>query len=144
MSLHQQFEHDRATEKPPRLRHGAKALITHGESVLLLKERHADGTPFWTLPGGGRKPHESAADALYRELREEIHCRGEVQELLDRFVYAHHSTPTITVYQIFDCSIFGEITPAITEGIFDVTWATADDLPTYTLPQVQMSVHSHL
>ncbi|MFL6241354.1 MAG: NUDIX hydrolase [Actinomycetes bacterium] len=37
--------------------------------LLLLRERHHDG---WALPGGLVSRHESTADALVRELREEI------------------------------------------------------------------------
>jgi len=36
-----------------RRRRGAKALVATDRRVLLIRERHADGTAFWTLPGGG-------------------------------------------------------------------------------------------
>jgi len=40
---------DQATQ----YRRGVKALIERDGAVLLVQERHDDGTPFWTLPGGG-------------------------------------------------------------------------------------------
>jgi 8-oxo-dGTP pyrophosphatase MutT (NUDIX family) len=36
---------------------------------VLVKLRYAPG---WRVPGGGRHPHESAEEAVLRELREEI------------------------------------------------------------------------
>ncbi len=42
-----------------RYRTGAKALVTSAAKVLLVRERHADGQPFWTLPGGGVHSHEA-------------------------------------------------------------------------------------
>ena len=49
---------------------GAHALaLTPDRKVVLVKLRYASG---WRLPGGGRKADEPPADAVLRELREEI------------------------------------------------------------------------
>jgi 8-oxo-dGTP pyrophosphatase MutT (NUDIX family) len=49
---------------------GAHALaFTPDRQIILVKLRYARG---WRLPGGGRSADESAADAVLRELREEI------------------------------------------------------------------------
>jgi ADP-ribose pyrophosphatase YjhB (NUDIX family) len=57
-----------------RIRHprtfGAHALaITPERRIVLVKLRYARG---WRLPGGGRTADENPADAVLRELREEI------------------------------------------------------------------------
>nr|WP_255577828.1 MULTISPECIES: NUDIX domain-containing protein [unclassified Acidovorax] len=53
----------------PRVRQRVAALITQQGRVLL---HCAQGDPFWALPGGGIEPGETAAQALVRELQEEL------------------------------------------------------------------------
>ena len=49
---------------------GAHAIaLTPERRLILVKLRYAPG---WRMPGGGRDPDESAAEAALRELREEI------------------------------------------------------------------------
>lgn len=49
---------------------GAHALaLTPERKAILVKLRYAPG---WRLPGGGREENEEPADAVLRELREEI------------------------------------------------------------------------
>jgi len=125
-------------ERPIRYRRGAKALAVRDGAALLVKERHCDGTPFWTLPGGGIDPGESAPEALRRELEEELACRGTVGDDVGWFAYAHCSSPTVSVYTVFRCDLEGSITPEITECVFDHIWAPPSQLPTCTLPQVRL------
>lgn len=54
---------------PLRVRQRAAALIEHGGHVLLHR---VVGDEFWALPGGGIEPGESAAQALVREMQEEL------------------------------------------------------------------------
>jgi hypothetical protein len=80
------------TSATAQYRHSAKALMTSGDAVLLVKEYHSDGTPFWTLPGGGVRPDESLTEGLRRELREELDCHNVViGEQTGRVWYAHRS-----------------------------------------------------
>jgi 8-oxo-dGTP diphosphatase len=121
-----------------RLRDGAKALITGSEGVLLIKERHADGTPFWTLPGGGVHAHETLAEGLRREMAEELHCTCRVADRVTEFWYAHDSLDgVISRYAVFDCSLLSTITPDDDEGICELRWAPPTDPPAGTLPQVR-------
>lgn len=126
-----------------RRRRGAKALVTSGRRVLLVKERHADGTPFWTLPGGGVERHECPREGLRRELVEELHCRSRVSDAHTTFWYAHRSCDsTVTRYTVYDCSLLETPTPNGAEGIEAARWVDPTDPPTRTLPQVRVLCHS--
>jgi len=119
-------------------RTGAKALVTSGCAVLLVREHHSDGTPFWTLPGGGVCDHETPVEGLRRELVEELDCRARVSDPVSTFWYAHDSLEaSVSVYTVFDCSLLSEPAPNPDEGVFEAQWAEPDSLPPATLPQVR-------
>jgi 8-oxo-dGTP diphosphatase len=118
-------------------REGAKALISTGERVLLVKERHSCDTPFWTLPGGGVEPGESQAAALQRELAEELGCRVTVGDPVDSVVYAHHTSGVVSTYTIFECTLASAPEPNLAEGILNAQWVRPDEMPPETLPQIR-------
>ena len=119
-------------------RTGAKALVTSDCAVLLVRERHSDGTPFWTLPGGGVDDHETSTEGLRRELAEELGCRAHIDEPVSTFWYAHDSlAASVSVYTVFDCSLLSEPAPNPDEGIFEAQWVEPEALPPATLPQVR-------
>ncbi|RQG96071.1 NUDIX hydrolase [Natrarchaeobius chitinivorans] len=118
------------------IRAGAKARITTADCVLLVQERHADGSPFWTLPGGGVMPDESLTQGLRRELREELDCPITIGTPRETVWYAHASdTHTLTAYRIFDCYLLSDPRPNFAEGISDYQWVPRDAVPPTTLPQ---------
>ena len=119
-----------------RFRLGAKGLITARGRVLLIEERHADGTPFWTVPGGGVEADESLRACLRRELEEEIRCGATVGEALDSFLYAHTSSPTTTLYAVFETTLNATPEPNDAERIIDYAWRAPSDLPAATLEPV--------
>jgi TDG/mug DNA glycosylase family protein len=47
-------------------------VVDRHDRVLLVRFRNAYGETWWATPGGAVEPGESAADALRRELREEL------------------------------------------------------------------------
>ena len=118
-------------------RHSAKALLTSGDAVLLVKEYHTDGTPFWTLPGGGVRPDESLTEGLRRELREELDCHNVViGEQTSRVWYAHRSrVGAVSLYTVFECQALSEPTPKKLEGVTAVRWVRPTTFPPETLPQ---------
>ncbi len=119
------------------LRAGAKALVTDRDRVLLVKERHGDGSTFWTLPGGGVESGESYAACLRRELREEIRCPANVGERVGHCVYRHTSRPATTVYAVFEASLGSAPEPNPRERVLDHAWRAPTDLPPATLDPVE-------
>lgn len=126
-------------ESAVQVRQAAKALISTDDAVLLIKERHADGTPFWTLPGGGVQAGESCADALRRELREELGCHVYVGDAIDTVWYAHQSEAAcVSAYAVYACQIDSRPAPNMTEGVCEYRWVAQEALPVGTIPQVQL------
>lgn len=127
------------TDRSIRLRRGAKAFVSTGEHVLLVKERHHDGDPFWTLPGGGMESGESPAAALRRELREELDCQVFVGTPAATLWYAHRSAAqAVTAYRVYECAVVSQPTPNAAEGVLEARWVRADRLPPRTLPQIRL------
>jgi len=119
------------------LRPAVKALITCDDRVLLQKERHSDGEPFWTLPGGAIEASETAPQALRRELSEELQTRVVVGKQVGWFPYAHHGRcNTISVYTLRDCSMLEPVEPNPAEGVYESRWVTPRSLPAKTIPQI--------
>lgn len=133
------------TQSDIELRRSAKAFVATLDRVLLVKERHADGSPFWTLPGGGVEPHESLESALSRELAEELRCEAFIERPLTEFWYGHLSRRrTLSVCTVFKCSLESGVRPNATEGVVDFQWAPLGDLPPETLLQVRHTVENIL
>ncbi len=81
---------------------GAVCLIERDGRLLMLRQPHRDG---WSLPGGLLCRGESAADAVQRELVEEIGVRVEV----GRPVTVVVDSPLRRVDVIFRVQVTGDI-----------------------------------
>lgn len=120
------------------IRYGVKAFVSTGDRVLLVKEQHCNGEPFWTLPGGGLEPGESRVEGLRRELREELQCDVLVGDARATIWYAHRSPDrTSTSYRVYDCAIVSRPMPSTVEGVLDARWVPVETVPSRTLPQVR-------
>lgn len=121
-----------------RVRDGAKALVSRAGEVLIVKEIHADGSPFWTFPGGGIADGETAVEGLQREIEEEMHTMATVREPVTTFVYKHRSRRhTLSRYTVYDCQLTSDPQPNPREGILAHRWVDPMDPPGATLPQVR-------
>jgi ADP-ribose pyrophosphatase YjhB (NUDIX family) len=81
------------------------AFDPSGERVLIHR---APAEPFWTLPGGRVELMESAADALKREMQEELSVEITIERLLwvveNFFEYNSRHWHEITFYFLFTSS----------------------------------------
>lgn len=126
------------------VRRGAKALVSSGSRVLLVRERHDDGRTFWTLPGGGAHPQESLTEALRRECEEELDCWAVVGQHVTEFWYAHHGdSAAVTAYAVFDCAVATEVDPVEAEGVLEARWVDPARPPASTIPQIRQLLDDH-
>jgi len=108
-------------EGPIRL---ATALILDGEGrTLMVRKRGAEAL---IQPGGKIEPGESAAQALAREIGEELGCAVVHAEPLGSFTApAAHQPGRHVESELFRVEIAGE--PAAGEEIEALFWLTADE-----------------
>ena len=89
---------------------GVRVLCLSQDQILLV--RHEDpttGETYWVLPGGGREPGESFAEAAAREVREET---GVAVRILRR-LRVPASAPHVT-YALFLAKPVAHVEPAPT------------------------------
>jgi ADP-ribose pyrophosphatase YjhB (NUDIX family) len=74
-----------------RLKNSVKAIVVEGGRLLVLKKKGVD-RPFYVLPGGTQRPGETLADALVREVREEVGAAVKVGDLkhVRDYIARHH------------------------------------------------------
>jgi 8-oxo-dGTP diphosphatase len=60
----------------------ASAAIVRGDAVLLVQRGKGARAGTWSFPGGHIEPGETAADAAWREVREETGLDVEIVELV--------------------------------------------------------------
>lgn len=65
----------------------AAAVIRDGERVFATQRGYGDYKDFWEFPGGKLEAGETSAQALVREIREELDTQIEVGELLTTVEY---------------------------------------------------------
>lgn len=83
-----------------------QAAIIREDRLLLVECTMPDERPFWVLPGGGREAGESDAEAVAREVREELGVEVEVGRVLDD-VPADPPDGTYSRWRTFACRLTG-------------------------------------
>jgi mutator protein MutT len=90
----------------------AGACVRDEEGRILLLRR-SDGENLWGFPGGAIEPDERAADAVVREVREEIGLEVEPVELIGvysapEFAFAYPNGDRVQpVLVFFECRVIG-------------------------------------
>ena len=106
-----------ALRLPPRRRFQMRgvAIIRREGHLLVHKATHET---FWSLPGGRVEFGETAAEAVEREIAEELGCTSTISELRylveNFFVYDGESCHEIGWY--YDAELTGDF-PFVTDGI---------------------------
>lgn len=114
------------------------AVIRSGRNVLVTRRRDdAARGGLWEFPGGKVEPGESEADALVREIREELACAVEVGALVTR--HAHRYPDLEVELAFYACTLAAGATPAAV-GVAELAWAAAGTLSQYPFCEADVPV----
>lgn len=115
----------------------AAFIQRHDERVLLV--RHAYGPSNWELPGGVREPHESVADCVVREVREET----GLAVVPDRLAGLYYEPSRDAHHLLFVCSLVHDSTvpEPTSDEIAACGWWRSSELPrpisTFTVQRIR-------
>jgi mutator protein MutT len=135
--------------KPPRYIPGRDRVVTHPpidvvagvirrDGLLLIAQRMPDDTlgGYWEFPGGKVERDEGLAEALQRELQEELGVETQIGAELHRVVHAYPDRD-VRLY-FFEARITaGEPKPI---EAADVRWVRPDELRNYQFPEADKAL----
>lgn len=116
----------------PRSVEVSAGLIFRNGKVLITQRRAGDHLGgLWEFPGGKRRPDETFAECLVRELREELGIAVTVGELLESIT---HEYPERTVHlKFFVCQLAADQQPRAL-GCAALRWAGPRELTAHDFP----------
>jgi mutator protein MutT len=106
------------------------AVIEHEGRFLVTRRQagvHLAG--MWEFPGGKIDPDESHADALRRELREELDADVHVGDLVLATTHAYPEK-TVTLY-FYRCTLRGSPRPLLGQ---EMRWAAREEMKSLGFP----------
>ena len=119
------------------------ALIIRGDRVLIAQRPAGKHLALkWEFPGGKVEPGEESADALVREIREELGCEVAVTEALPSVVHRYERGEIELIPFICKLAI-GSSEPHPHEHTA-VEWPRVSDLRSYDLAEADLPVVSLL
>ena len=126
-----QYPHRLARRAVPQYRIAVGVVIKKGN--LLITQRKAEGLlgGLWEFPGGKIKREESAADAVVREIKEEVNLTVKVKQKLTRVKHAY--THFKIDMDVFICDYEGGRIKL--NGPVDFRWIRPSGIDLYPLPR---------
>lgn len=108
----------------------AAVIERHGRFLLSLRPAGTHLAGHWEFPGGKCDPHETHAEALARELREELDIVAEVGAL--EYAVTHTYPERSVELHFYRCTYTGEARGLIGQ---DVQWVVREDLARLPFPE---------
>lgn len=122
----------------PTLLVAAAVIIESGRVLLTQRPRGTHLERLWEFPGGKIEEGESPADALARELREEIGVDCVVEDILDVTFWRYPSRDVLLLfYRVRRASPSDEVRDI---GVAAHAWASADELDAFPMPPADVPV----
>jgi 8-oxo-dGTP diphosphatase len=114
------------------------AVIVRGGALLVTRRHDRPGAAGqWEFPGGKVERGERDADALAREIREELGCEVDVGPLLLRH---SHRYPDLEVDLAFhSCAMADGVEPSPI-GVAEIAWAAMGTLARYDFLEADRAV----
>ena len=117
----------------------AAVIERDGRFLLTLRPSGTHLADHWEFPGGKCDPHETHAEALRRELHEELDIVADVGALEHA---VSHAYPGRTVHlHFYRCTYVGEPKGMIGQ---QVRWVAADELATLPFPEADAELIARL
>ena len=117
----------------------AAVVERHGRYLVTRRQTGVHLEGYWEFPGGKCEPGESHADALRREMQEELGVKVAVGE---EILTVSHAYPDRTVeLHFYACTLAGDPTPRLGQ---DMRWATRDDLRALPFPPADEALIARL
>ena len=118
------------------------AVVRRGEALLLTRRPDRPGQRGqWEFPGGKVEAGEEEADALRREIAEELGCGLEVGPLLLRH---HHRYPELEVELAFYAGRLPAGAAPRALGVAEIAWAADGALDGYDFLEADRAVLAEL
>jgi 8-oxo-dGTP diphosphatase len=113
-------------------------LIVLGDKILIGQRTKHQPLPLkWEFPGGKVEPNEEAAEALYRELEEELGIRAEIGPKVTTIRHSYGNGSAVELHFYLVERFSGEIENRIFR---DVRWVGRADLPAYDFLEADVAL----
>jgi mutator protein MutT len=101
-----------------------------GRYLIARRPDHAVLGGYWEFPGGKRRPDETIAACVHREVQEEVGIDIAVGAVIERAIHQYpHGTVNITFFS--GSLVRGE---PVARGCSEIRWVTPSELRAYRFP----------
>jgi 8-oxo-dGTP diphosphatase len=117
----------------------AAVIERDGRFLLTLRPEGTHLAHHWEFPGGKCQPHESHAEALRRELHEELDIAVDVGDLVHEVTHAYPDR-TVTLH-FYACDYQGEPKGMLGQQL---RWVPRAELPALPFPEADAALIARL
>jgi 8-oxo-dGTP diphosphatase len=117
----------------------AAVIERNGRFLLTLRPDGSHLAGHWEFPGGKCFPYETHAEALRRELHEELDIVGHVGELLH--VVSHEYPDRAVELYFYRCEFEGEPKPMIGQ---ELRWVAREEMGSLRFPEADAELIERL